>query len=67
MDAKQAKKNLAALDRIRAQVVALRDVEEGVAMKGDLDDLLLPLDQLRKAMIQRGDVLAITHIRGPEA
>jgi hypothetical protein len=64
MDAKQAKKNLAALDRIRELVVTLRDVEEGVAMKGDLDDLLLPIDRLRRAMIMRGDVLRDRHQEG---
>jgi hypothetical protein len=55
---KQAKKNLAALDRIRAQVLALRDNEEGIVMKGDLDDLLLPIDRLRRTMLMRGDALA---------
>ena len=64
MDAKQAKNNLAAIDRIRAQVVTLRDAEEGVAMKGDLDDLLLPIDRLRRTMIMRGDALAQIRGRG---
>jgi hypothetical protein len=58
MDAKQAKQNVAALDRIRGQVVILRDVEEGAVMKGDLEDLLLPIDRLRRTMLMRGDALA---------
>jgi hypothetical protein len=64
MDGKQAKNNLAALDRIRAQVVTLRDAEEGVAMKGDLDNLLLPIDQLRRTMMMRSDALAQIRARG---
>ena len=57
MDADQAEQNLAALDRIREHVVTLRDAEEGVSMRGDLDDLLLPIDQLRKMMAMRGEAL----------
>lgn len=64
MDFKQATKNLAALDRIRAQVLALRDNEEGIVMKGDLEDLLLPIDRLRRTMIMRGDALAQIRGRG---
>ena len=58
MDAKQTGQNLVALDRIRALIVSLRDAEEGVAMKGDLDDLLLRIDRLRRTMVMRGVALA---------
>lgn len=58
MTSQQHKKNLRALAKITSLVVALREAEEGAAMKGDVDDLLLPLARLRKTMNLRGDVLA---------
>ena len=57
MDAKTAKKNLVRLDWIRDDVVRLRNAEEGAALKGDVDDLLLPIAAIRKLMSDRLAVL----------
>ena len=53
----QARANLAALNRIQAQVEALVAAEEGAAMKGAVDDLVLPLVRIRRDMRNRLDVL----------
>lgn len=60
MDAKTAERNLTALNHIRTLVVRLRHHEESLALKGDLDDLLLPVDTLRRVMRARLDVLPPT-------
>jgi hypothetical protein len=58
-EARTAREKLDAVNAIRVQVVALRDdPDEAVALRGAFDDLLVPIDSIRRDMAQRIDLLS---------
>lgn len=53
MDLSQAQANLAALDKLQADLEILIATEESITLKCELDDVILPLVRLRKPMQER--------------